>query len=1162
MNLQIGQLISGPFLPAPAEVKQFEPRRGYYRLEVLLRDGSNRYLSQNISQAQLAQIQIIERNPVALTGSAEDFFFLIEAHRLRLAYQFDPQLAVSISQVDPLPHQIEAVYHYVLESPRIRFLIADDPGAGKTIMAGLILKELQYRRLVRRVLIVAPGHLKYQWQREMKERFGLSFAIIDRARMESAWGENVWQERELCLTSIDYIKQDTVRPTLDGVRWDMVFVDEAHKMSAYAYPSTSPRTGQGRVKIDKTKRYQVGEILSRQANHLLFLTATPHRGDEENFRLFLDLLRPGFFARTELLKESVESKENPVFVRRLKEDLRRFDGTPIFPPRYVKTVPFRLTEAEAELYNRVTRYVQDYFDRAKENRSISFALMILQRRLTSSSHAIYESLKRRKARLEELLKLPEKIRQDEDYLRLRDLDEDDLADMSEEERLQLEERLEHLTLAKNIDDVKLEIEQLEALIKQAEQVRGQEIESKLVGLRDYVLKHLEGRKLLIFTEFRDTLTYLVEKLEGWGHSVTTIHGHMSMDARIEAEREFRDRSQIMVATEAAGEGINLQFCSLMVNYDIPWNPNRLEQRMGRIHRDGQQYEVHIWNMITRDTREGQILDRIFDKLDKMRDALGSDRVFDIIGELIPGARLDDLLKAAIFSQRRIEEIEQEIEAVDHQTLQRTLERVFMTGLATRHIDYTGLLKESLAAEENRLVPEYVEDYFLRAFHRLGGQVERQGQTYAVSAVPFELRRWSDDYDFKTAYGRVFREYKRLTFDKAFARQHPEAEFIAPGHPLLEALNETILTTLGGDSDTYAVFSDPEGQREGVFWFVEGTITDGTGQPAGKRVFCLYQAAAGGSIQVVNPAILWDQEPLPAPPEPDEGQGPPPRIMALLRQREQVEDYVVTDILFPFQAEIEARREKERRIKEKYGLRSLDYLIQESNQKILDYQMRQAAGEAIELPLLNEQRGLEQLQQRRVALQQEIQLERHLTVGEPRILGAAAVIPGGPAEPEPALVDETQGAYGAGMKRDEAIEAVGMQVAMQYEKDLGRQPEDVSGENHGFDVRSTLYGEDGTFAGIRYIEVKARARSGAIRLSANEWKKARHFDDKFWLYIVTGAGTDAPKLHRLQNPAAHFRLDEDIFAAGFIVPEEKWRQQEELADEFAAVDQPATKKDTQ
>jgi superfamily II DNA or RNA helicase len=1144
MDLQVGQRITAPFLQAPAEVKKFEPRAGYYLLEVVLQDGHHTYKPLRITEDQLAQVQIVERGWVALTGNAEDFFFLIEAHRIRLAYQFDPQLAVSVSQVDPLPHQIEAVYRYVLNSPRIRFLIADDPGAGKTIMAGLVLKELEYRRLVRRVLIVAPGHLKYQWQREMKERFQEPFAIVDRARMQSAWGENVWEERDRCITSIDFVKQEAIRTTLSNVHWDLVIVDEAHKMSAYAY------RGRERVKIDKTMRYQAGELLSRQADHLLFLTATPHRGDEENFRLFLDLLRPGFFAQTELLRESVESKDNPVFVRRLKEDMKRFDGSPIFPPRHVHTVPFRLTEAELALYNGVTRYVQDYFDRAKENRSISFALVILQRRLTSSTHAIYESLKRRKARLEELLALPELVRQDEDYLRARSITEEELEDMEEEERARIEERLEHLTIARNIDEVRAEIGQLDRLIAQAEQVRRQEIESKLVGLRDHVLGHLGDRKLLIFTEFRDTLDYLTGKLQDWGYRIVTIHGQMNMDARIEAEHEFQHNAQILVATEAAGEGINLQFCSLMVNYDIPWNPNRLEQRMGRVHRYGQDREVHIWNMIARDTREGQILERLFEKLKAMRKDLG-DRVFDIIGEIIPGARLDELLKDAIFNQRRMEEIEQHIEAVDENTTRQTLERVFATSLATRHIDYTGVLKETLAAEENRLVPEYVEDYFIRAFRRLGGTVERRGEIHHVPSVPFELRHWGDDYDFKTTYGTLFREYRRVTFDKAYAQAHREAEFVAPGHPLLEAVNEQILATFDGGRDTCAVFGDPEGQREGVLWFVEGEVTDGAGQPAGKRVFCLYQAI-DGTVQTVNPAILWDHEPL------DEGTVPK-RIADQIRQRDVIEDYVVTEVLFPFRDEIARRREHETQVKEKYGLRSLDYLIQESNQKILDYQMRQAMGEQVDLPLLNEQRNLEQLQQRRADLEEEIRLERNLTISEPCFLGAAAVLPLQAAQPEveargeslvyrthtPEAVshfdERAQYETGAGMRRDEEIEAVGMREAMQNERAGGWHPEDVSGENHGFDIRSTRYDPDGTFADIRYIEVKARARSGAIRLSANEWKKARHFDKKFWLYVVTEAASDAPRLQRIQDPATHFQLGEDIFATGFIIPEEKWRE---------------------
>lgn len=1148
--LKIGQQITAPFLSAPAEVKGFSQRAGYVRLEAVILDGTHQFITRNLTPAQLAQIRVVQDTRLERVDSAEDFFLRIEANRIRLAYQFDPQLAVSISQVDPLPHQIEAVYHYALQSPRIRFLIADDPGAGKTIMAGLIIKELQYRRLAQRILIIAPGHLKYQWQREMKERFQTAFGIVDRGRMNATWGENVWEEKDHCITSIDFVKQDSVLNSLQNVRWDLVIVDEAHKMSAYAYQSRD------QVKVDKTKRYRVGEILSRQTNHLLFLTATPHRGDEENFRLFLDLLRPGFFARTELLKESVQSGDNPVFVRRLKEDMKKFDGSAIFPPRHVHSVTFRLTEAERDLYNGVTNYVRHYFDRAKENRSISFALMILQRRLTSSSQAIYLSLVRRKERLQALLELPERIRRDDDYLRAKGLTEDDLAEMAEEERLEWEEKLENLTLAENLDDVVAEIEQLEKLIAQADKVRQQEIESKLVKLRHQVLANLGQRKLLIFTEFRDTVNYLVEKLRVWGYKVITIHGQMNMDDRLTAEHEFKTNAQIMVATEAAGEGINLQFCSWMINYDIPWNPNRLEQRMGRIHRYGQQYEVHIYNMIAQETREGQILERLFEKLERMKEDLGTDRVFDIIGDMIPGARLDELLKEAIFSQRRMEEIEQTIDAMNVKQAAQTLEKAFLTSLATRHIDVTGVLREKMAAEENRLVPEYVEDYFLRAYGRITNQrlTPRTGSKsrfYTINNVPYDLRQWGQDYSFKTAYGMVFREYKQVTFDKYAAREQAQAEFVAPAHPLLEALNQEILTRFQNNRDAYAVFGDPEGVRAGTLWFVEGEVTDGSGQPAGKRVFCLYHALADGSIQNVNPAVLWDYEPLDTAPVPDD-------LLALLQQRELIEDHIITDVLFPFQNEMQARREHETRIKEKYGLRSLDYLIQESNQKILDYQLRQEAGNNVDLPLLNEQRNLEELQRKRSLLEQEILLERNVTVSEPRIIGTAVIVPAvtqATVEPvitaQPARVVKERAEAGHDYRfgddsghdaeRKREIELVGMQVALAYETEQGRQPEDVSGENHGFDVRSLEFDAEGAFSGIRYIEVKARAQSGAIRLSSNEWKKARRYGDDYWLYIVTQAGTAEPQLQRIQNPFVHFQMDEDIFATGYIIPEENWQQ---------------------
>ena len=1117
VGLTEGMLIEAPFLDGTATVKKFEKKTGYYLLEIVL-NSTNEFRSIPINDEQLRLIRQVSEDSSSIV-KGEDFFFFVEANRIRLAYQFDPLLAVNISQVKPLPHQIEAVYDYALRNPKVRFLIADDAGAGKTIMAGLIIKELQYRKMAKRILIVAPGHLKYQWQREMKEKFRTHFTIINRQLIsESNWGENVWEKYDKCIASIDFLKQGDILNSLKSSHWDLVVVDEAHKMSAYGYHT---RNG---YKKNETLRYKVGKILSSISTHMLFLTATPHRGDEENFRLFIDLLRPGFFSKAELLKESVERKENPIFVRRLKEDMKDFDGRPLFPPRHVKTVTFNLTPDEKDLYNSVTEYVRDYFDKAREKRSITFAMMILQRRLTSSVHAILKSLERRKERLEELLELPELIKHDEEYERIKNLSEEDLEDMEESERWKIEEKLEHLTIAKNLDEVRKEIDVISDLIKKAEKVKQMEIETKLVKLRDEILKNLGDRKLLIFTEFKDTLDYLAEKLTEWGYSVTTIHGNMNMDARIDAEKEFKHRSQIMVATEAAGEGINLQFCSWMVNYDIPWNPNRLEQRMGRIHRYGQRKEVYIFNMVSRDTMEGKILDRLFKKLNAMKEALGSDRVFDIIQDVIPGTRLDEILKEAIFNQRSIEEIYEYVDSIDEEEVKRRIDKIFMMGLATRHIDYSGLRKQLNKADEHRLMPEYIEDYFIRAFKKLGGKIKKVKDYYRIESVPFELRKYNDDYSFKSSYGKVYREYSKVTFDNKVATENPEYEFIAPGHPLLEAVNQKILDDFMKGREHVAVFGDETNMREGVLWFLEGEVRDGAGDIAGKRIFCLYHSTKG-EIKKVNPSILWDLKPL-------DGIELEESMKRLLKMKDEIESYAVTEILFPFMEEIKERRSRDIRIKEKYGLRSINYLLQESTDRLLRYQLKEQEGYDMKMPILQEERRKEDLERKKEELLREIRLEGQLTVSGPKILGAAVVVP-----MERVAAGEEE-AYEEVMVSDAEIERIGMEVAMQYEREHGWVPEDVSDENLGFDIRSVKYGEDGSFQDIRYIEVKARAKEGAVRISANEWKKAKRFKEKYWLYIVTQAGSNTPRLKRIQNLAEVFKLDEDIYATGYIIPYER------------------------
>ncbi|MDW8382947.1 MAG: helicase-related protein [Verrucomicrobiota bacterium] len=1049
-------------------------------------------------ETDLAQVRRAASAIRDFRGRAEAFFLAVEAHRVRYAQQFDPLFAVNTSQVDPLPHQIEAIYHHILRSPRIRFLLADDPGAGKTIMTGLLLKELKYRGLVRRTLIVVPGHLKDQWLREMKERFGETFTVVDRNVMNATWGRNIWQEQPQIITSMDFGKQDDVMATLAEVRWDLAIVDEAHKMAAYRYGD----------RTSKTERYRLGELLSRTSQFLLFLTATPHRGDPENFRLFLDLLMPGMFANTDLLVESVQNRDNPLFLRRLKEDLRDFSGRPLFPPRHVFTKSYRLNDDEKRLYNAVTEYVEQTYNKAldADKRNVAFALLILQRRLASSVRAVRRSLERRKARLEQLLSLGQWLAQG------GRLDEDELEDAPETERLRREEELvERLTAAETREELQAEIQTLGKLIHLAKDAERHEIETKLGELRQVMSaeKIQDTReKLLIFTESRETLEYLEERLRTWGYSVVALHGGMDLNARIRAEHEFRQKAQLMVSTEAGGEGINLQFCSLMVNYDLPWNPNRLEQRMGRIHRYGQQKEVHIYNLVAIDTREGKVMQALFEKLERIRQAYGSDRVFDVIGEVIPGRTLKDLIVDAIAQRRTLDEIVAEIQALPDERALHKAREAALEALATRHVDLSRVLGEDRRAREHRLVPEYIEKFFLHGSRFVGLTAERRRDgLWRVPSVPYELRNVSPA--FKHQYGEVFREYHKLAFDKQTARRQ-EAVFVAPGHPLLETVIERLLADCAADLRRGATFADPDGRLDGWLWFLEGELRDGHNQIAGKRLFAVYQPRDGGPLRLLHSSVLWDLRPVDAP-DPSAVSGP---------SEQSVLAFAVAHVLESYRAELLALRQRDAEIKRKYGVRSLEQMLLESQAKLIDYETRRAKREPIpDAELRNEERRREELQARKEALEDEIQRETSLLPAPPRVLGIARVMPQPAADPV--------------MRTDAEIEAIGMQMALDYERRAGRTPVDVSRQNLGYDIRSEA--PDGT---LRYIEVKARATTGPVVLTPNEWLMAQRLANEYWLYVVENAA-DEPKLFTLQNPASKLRPEEVVGIVRFVVKD--WKQ---------------------
>ncbi len=1095
--LKEGMIIEGPFWPEPVELKKVEEFGD--RIHIIgVTIYSNTHIDQLISKEEIEKLKTKEF-VLDFSAPANEVFLSVEAERYKFASLFDPLLAMNTSKIDPLPFQIEAVYGYILKLPRIRFLIADDPGAGKTIMAGLIIKELKLRGIVNKILIVIPGHLKYQWIRELKEKFQEPVTVIDRSILDAHYGENPWQRESQVITSIDFAKREEILPSIGSVDWDLIIVDEAHKMAAYRYGD----------KLSKTERYKLGEVLSKAAEHLLFLTATPHKGDPENYRLFLDLLIPGFFATRKLINESLENKDNPLFIRRLKEDLKNFEGEPIFTNRYPKTIRFRLSEKEKKLYNELSEYVISQYNRAlrsDKKRNVAFALLILQRRMASSTYALLRSLERRKDKLEDLFKEPEIIKEIPTYIDIEEID-----DYEEEKRWDQEKKWETLSIAENKEELEKEINTLKELIEKAKEILRVECEVKLSELKDAIeegfrkIRKMHGNeKILIFTESKDTLEYLVKRINSWGYSVNFIHGGMKLEERVGAEKVFQHEKQIMVATEAAGEGINLQFCHLMINYDIPWNPNRLEQRMGRIHRYGQQKDVYIFNLVAEDTREGQVLAKLFGKLEEIRKAMGSDKVFDVIGDIFYGKNLYQLILEAVANARNMDEIIKELDIkVDEEYITKVKDALGES-LATRHIDYTRIKEVAEKAKEYRLIPEYVEEFFKRAFKKTGGKFRiRRDGFIAIDSVTYEIRKIAEGVDFKNRYGSIPKSYPKVTFDKDIAFKNPDAEFISFGHPLFEALLEWVSINYFTKLQKGAIFEDPSGRYDGVLWFFEGEVKDGKGQLAGKRLITIYDNEK--ELNEVNPAILWDFISK-------DNNEPTTTDMTMGRAQEYAIDAVEN-----YKQDIVDERRRQAKIKRKYGIKSLEYLIGELDADLADLYERQAEGEKVDIVIRNKEEKKRQYEEALKTLQKEIEQEVSLTISMPKFLGAVLVKP-------PISRD---------MISDKEIERIGMEIAMGYEKNQGRKPEDVSKENLGFDLRSK--GDVET----RYIEVKARKNEAQVALTCNEWFKAKRFKEQYWLYVVAKA-TTSPTLYIINNPAENLNIQEKVEVVRFIIPLKEWK----------------------
>ncbi len=1053
--------------------------------------------------------------PWAFDGEPAAFQLACEAKRIDLAFLFDPMMAVHTSNVDPLPHQITAVYESMLPRQPLRFVLADDPGAGKTIMAGLYIRELVMRADARRILVVAPGSLVEQWRDELFEKFGLEFRVFSTALEEATPSGNPFEDHHQLIVRLDQMsRNEDMQAKLCAAGWDLVVFDEAHKLAAHYYGS----------KVEETGRFQFAKRLGKDTRHLLLMTATPHNGKEEDFQLFLSLLDSDRFYGK--FRDGVHKADVSDLMRRMvKEELVKFDGTPLFPERRAYTVNYKLSDAEAALYEAVTEYVRDEMGKADlltgpRKGTVGFALTTLQRRLASSPEAIYQSLKRRRERLAERLraeKLGERGRQL--FAETVGAIPDDEDDLNADEQETLEEQLvDQATAAKTTAELEAEIAILTDLEKRAMAVvqsgqdRKWEELSKL--LQNNPEMHDESgrqRKIILFSEHRDTLNYLHAKIAGvlgTPNAIVSIHGGTNRDERRKTQALFRSDPEVrvLIATDAAGEGVNLQCAHLMVNYDLPWNPNRLEQRFGRIHRIGQTEVCHLWNLVAKETREGDVYHRLLEKLRVESEALKG-RVFDILGDVFEETSLRDLLLEAIRYGDKPEVRAKLTKRIEHafnpEHLKSLLNRNALAQ-ETMSADRLFRVKEEMErAEARRLQPFFVRSFFLKAFDQLGGTIHRRElERFEITHVPATVRERDRRLTGRNRREQepILKRYDRIAFtrDAIQPTEKPglaRAVFMHPGHPLMLALTDMILELNANLLRQGAVLVDPadESEQPWLLFLLTHEVKSGDGATLSKRMQFI-RVNPDGSASFAGWAPHLDLEPL--------AEADRPLLKDLLSaswirtDQEQKAVALAAATLVPEHFKEVA----ERRIE--HVDKTLAAVHERLTKEIAFWTDREiklrddaVLGKDVRLNLDNVKKTLEDLQSRLEGRKKELQAMRQVTNGTPVILGGALVVPVGILRK---LRGEAPGLTAADAAARKRIEMLAMQTVMKAEEAKGHRVVDVSDQKCGWDVSS--YPPNSTDP--KHIEVKGRLKGAdTITVTRNEILYAFNQGEKFVLAIV-------------------------------------------------------------
>ncbi len=1092
---------------------------------------------------RLASMQVaLVGKPWSFTAPGAGWKMAVEATRIRLSYLFESMMAVYTSKVDPLPHQLMAVYEAMLPRQPLRFLLADDPGAGKTIMAGLLIRELMLRADAKRILIVSPGSLTSQWADELWEKFGMQFDVYENSMAQNSAINNAFQQHDRLVIRLDQLSrnEELQDKLLQSDEYDLIVVDEAHKLSAHYWAG----------ELEKTARFKLGERLGAHTRNFLLMTATPHSGKQEDFEVFLTLLDSDrFYGKNRDASRKIDVSD--MMRRMVKEELVKFDGTPLFPERKATTVHYTLSKLESELYLQVTNYVRNEMNRAERLKeggrklTVGFALTSLQRRLASSPNAIYQSLLRRKKKLSDqfadVKRQAQGLVSEEEVLLRMIAERNKVAENFDEDEATGEEFEDWdtnvsggMTAAETLDELGQEIQTLEGLLFIAKQVVDSDQDSKWSQVRDLLegeeFREQDGRRrqLIIFTEHKDTLDYLHLKIKdklGNENEVAIIYGGTPRDKRKQIQESFRfERDiRILICTDAAGEGVNLQSASLLINYDLPWNPNRMEQRFGRIHRIGQTQCCHMWNLVSKETREGQVWDTILEKLEVEKKALGG-KVFNILGDLFEDRPLRDMMIDAIKFNNSPEVKAKLTEMVEGAFDRTKIEALLQErALDTQTMASTKLheLRDAMEkAEARKMQPYYVRSFFLKAFPEIGGDVRnREKGRFEIGRVPASLH----ERDRRSGTGDpLLKKYARVCFEKENLRiegKIEEAKLLHPGHPLVATTMEEILDRNGKYLKEGAVLVDPSetAAQPYILFLMEHTIEEGNPKIAKREIASrrihFIRVFPDGTASFAGWAPHLDLRPA--------SDSEVKAVKAIGSQawvsqtaEEIAKGKAVEMVATEHQQEVVTARKKE-----------IDKMMQAVEERLTSeiiYSSRRAAelrlavseGKQPKMQADNFERRVDELTARLDARKRELNAMRDLLVKPPEILGACLVVP------EIMVSGETI-ISSVDVDARRQVELIAMNAVSKQFASKGYVVRDVSAQKCGWDISADLIELVNSKEVVKktlHIEVKGRVSgSDTVTISHNEIMSACNQGEKFILAVVlvNGGKIDGP--HYIPKP---------------------------------------------